>query len=265
MSKHLLIIDPQNDFCHPSGALYVEGAENDMTRLAAYIIKNLESIDNITVSLDSHHPMHIAHPIWWVNEAGEHPKPFTIITKDDVENGVWKAKLNSQVEYSKEYVNKLDEQGNYALCIWPPHCLIGSEGHSVYKPLFDALVMWENKNKRVVSYLHKGDELKTESYSVFNPEVATEESRNLWDFVESEIYPEDEVIVAGEASSHCVKSSVEDLVKFCTNLDKDWVNRLTLLTDCMSPVGGLDLFKENADKFIKNVEALGGKLIKSTD
>ena len=32
MSKRieLLIIDPQNDFCDPSGALYVGGAENDM-------------------------------------------------------------------------------------------------------------------------------------------------------------------------------------------------------------------------------------------
>lgn len=34
---HLLIIDPQNDFCSPDGSLYVHGAEQDMQRLADFI------------------------------------------------------------------------------------------------------------------------------------------------------------------------------------------------------------------------------------
>ena len=37
------------------------------------------------------------------------------------------------------YVRALDESGRYALCIWPYHCLIGSEGHAVKPALFEAL------------------------------------------------------------------------------------------------------------------------------
>jgi nicotinamidase-related amidase len=32
VKSHLLVIDPQVDFCDPSGSLYVPGAEDDMGR-----------------------------------------------------------------------------------------------------------------------------------------------------------------------------------------------------------------------------------------
>ena len=36
---HLLVIDPQNDFCDPNGALCVAGADGDMKRLADMVIE----------------------------------------------------------------------------------------------------------------------------------------------------------------------------------------------------------------------------------
>ena len=50
----LLIIDPQNDF-HPGGTLGIQGAHEDSARTAAFINRHIGLIDEIYVTLDSHH------------------------------------------------------------------------------------------------------------------------------------------------------------------------------------------------------------------
>ena len=73
MGTTLLIIDPQNDFCHPEwGTLYVPGAEQDMDRLTQFVMQFRDDIDSIVVSLDSHQRMDISHPLWWVDAHGAH-------------------------------------------------------------------------------------------------------------------------------------------------------------------------------------------------
>jgi nicotinamidase/pyrazinamidase len=110
---HLLVIDPQNDFCDieetelpvdPKSvaagkpvplfrpALPVAGADADMKRLAAFIDRVGKRLYDIHVTLDSHNPVDIAHPSWWRNENGDAPAPFTLITASDVKNGVWKVR-----------------------------------------------------------------------------------------------------------------------------------------------------------------------------
>ena len=54
---------------------------------------------------------------------------------------------------------------------WPPHCLIGSEGHNVHPRLFDSLKKWENKRFGVVDYVTKGSNLWTEHFSAVQAEV----------------------------------------------------------------------------------------------
>jgi nicotinamidase/pyrazinamidase len=66
MSKkiHLIVIDPQNDFCDAkNGSLYVKGADKDMERLSAMVNRIPEKLYDITTTLDSHHTIHVAHPI----------------------------------------------------------------------------------------------------------------------------------------------------------------------------------------------------------
>ncbi len=128
MSKRieLLIIDPQIDFCDPhTGALYVPNAEHDMRRLANMIRRLKDKIDDIHVTLDSHHLIHIAHPIFWKDPQGNHPLPFTRITLPEVEDGKWTTTQPGLYERALEYVRKLAQNGRYDLTIWPPHCLIG--------------------------------------------------------------------------------------------------------------------------------------------
>jgi nicotinamidase-related amidase len=45
------------------------------------------------------------------------------------------------------------------------------------------------------------------------------------------------IVIAGEASSHCVRATTEHIVD---HLPGGRPERITLVTDCMSPVGGFD-------------------------
>src|SRR5438067_1223624 len=125
MTTSLLIIDPQIDFCCPvHGSLFVPGAERDMQRLAQMIRRNTAEIDKIHVTMDTHHSLHIAHPMFWSDSAGEHPDPFTIITAAEVASGKWSATQPAMRNRALEYVRALEQGGRYTLCIWPYHCLI---------------------------------------------------------------------------------------------------------------------------------------------
>ena len=89
---HLAIIDPQADFADPRGSLYVPGAQEDMQRLGTMIERLIDKITDITVTLDSHRTVDIAHPLTHKNSKGEHPQPFTIISAEDYDKGVLLAK-----------------------------------------------------------------------------------------------------------------------------------------------------------------------------
>ena len=83
----VLIIDPQNDFCHPEGSLFVEGSIEDNERLSKWIVDNKDEINYIGCTLDSHQLIDIAHPRYWVDKNGNNPGAFTVISASDVENG----------------------------------------------------------------------------------------------------------------------------------------------------------------------------------
>jgi nicotinamidase/pyrazinamidase len=120
MSKkiHLIVIDPQNDFCDAkNGSLYVKGADKDMERLSAMVNRIPEKLYDITTTLDSHHTIHVAHPIYWRNSNGDHPTPFTIISAKDVRDGVWLPTNPGWLKHTRDnfgaldYVESLEKNG----------------------------------------------------------------------------------------------------------------------------------------------------------
>jgi nicotinamidase-related amidase len=235
-----LIIDPQRDFCDAvTGSLYVPGAESDMVRLAAMLTRLASSIDAIHVTLDSHHAVDIAHPIWWRDPDGQQPAPFTIITASDLASGRWTTSQPESLARSRDYVESLERHGRYPLCIWPYHCLIGTSGHSVAFPLAEALTTWERDRMTPVDYVWKGANIWTENYSAIRADVpdptdpATQTNTALLDSLETA----DLIFVAGEAGSHCVANTVRDIadVRGDTLLRK-----MVLLTDAVSPVTGFE-------------------------
>lgn len=262
---HLVIIDPQIDFCCPTtGKLYVKGAEHDMQRLANMIDRLGGKLTDIHVTLDSHQPVHIAHPVFWKDRNGNNPPIYTIITAKDVENGVWTPAQPSLFKWGLNYVRTLEKGGRYPLCIWPPHCLIGTVGQTVYPCLAAALERWCNNNFGYIDYVTKGSNILTEHYSAIQADVpdpsdpTTQINTNFLNTVNEA----DIVLIAGEASSHCVANTVRDAVNYFS--DNSLVNKLIYLKDGSSrvahPIPTVDaMFAKMESDFITELTQRGMK------
>ncbi|HWR40163.1 MAG TPA: hypothetical protein VN611_11745 [Patescibacteria group bacterium] len=111
----VFLIDPQIGFCHPQESLYVPGAEQDLLRICQFVLKYLDKIDTIKVSLDTHYYFQVFFSSMWTDAAGNHPAPFTIITDTDVHSGRWKPVAH--VPQLTEYTEKLSASGKYQLMI----------------------------------------------------------------------------------------------------------------------------------------------------
>lgn len=261
MRIELLVIDPQIDFCKPGGALYVTNAENDMSRLSTMIKRLGAKINQIHVTLDSHHLIDIAHPKWWKNSKGEEPKPFTIITAQEVKSGVWTTRQPGALKRTTEYLEDLERGGRYPLCIWPPHCLIGSQGHAVFPELFDALVEWE-QNYKLVDYVTKGSNIYTEHYSAICAEVPDPNDPTTQMNVEliKSLESADKLVVAGEAGSHCVANTLRDIRAAYGSDDK--MKRVVILEDAMSPVSG---FEQLQKEFFDEMKQAGVEFSTTTE
>lgn len=232
---HLVIIDMQVDFCHDQGNLNVPGSLGDIQRLVEFIYRNAASITNITCSLDSHLPFQIFSPNWWVDGHGRHPAPFTIISWDDIKAGKWRPLVAPAA--STNYVKQLEKGAKKQLVIWPYHTLIGSVGHALDPELWSAVMWHALARKTQPTWLTKGSVPLTEHYSIIQPEVPVAnhplggKNKAFLDTLEQA----DVVIVAGEAESHCVLESVEDIVEDFGDKPAA-LRKIYFLRDCTSPV-----------------------------
>ncbi len=260
MKACLLIVDPQKDFCDPNGSLFVPGADTDVIRLGAMIDRVRSKLDSIEVTLDSHHRLHIANPIFWRNAAGGHPSPFTIITQEDVRNGLWMpfdASLNARV---LNYTEQLEQNGRYQLCIWPEHCLIGTWGQTVADPVCQAILRWEDR-PAVVNWLAKGSNIYTEHYSVVQADVPdpSDPHTELNTAFLKKLQSYDIIGFTGEALSHCVANTGRDIV---AHFSARYIRKIHLITDCSSSVSG---FTHISDGFLSEMTSIGMQLCTSED
>ena len=237
MTTALLIVDPQNDFCDgpAAGALPVPGAWADMGRLAALVRRLDGRLDAIHVTLDSHHPLHIAHPVAWSDAQGAQPAPFTAITAADVDAGGWRAHDPALRQRYRAYIHRLDQAGAIAHTIWPPHCLIGSPGHAVQPELFAALRAWEERHLSVVDYVLKGSNPHVEHFGALAAQVPDPDdpATALNTALIGRLRQADRLLVAGEALNFCVMTTLTQLLGA---LPAAAAARITLLADCTSPV-----------------------------
>lgn len=259
---HLVIIDMQVDFCHPGGSLYVPGSLDDIRRLTEFIYNYAEQITNITCSLDSHLPHQIFHPAWWVDEAGNHPAPFTMITYQDIKMGQWRPVV-APVQ-STNYVKQLEAEAKKTLTIWPYHVMLGSMGNALDPVLWSAVFWHSIARKSQPTWLSKGSIPLTEHYSIIQPEVPVPnhplggKNKPFLDTLSSA----DIILIAGEAESHCVLETVEDLVEDLP----DQLQKIYFLRDCTSPVQhpDVDFHAIALDRFAE-FEKQGVNFINSTE
>lgn len=289
---HLLLIDLQLDFCHPQGTLYVggrsgRGAIDDNVRIAEFIYRNADLVTGITTTMDTHFAFQIFTPAFWETANGGPVAAFTEISADAVAAGAFRPTkamaawlcngnylwLCRQVEY---YCRELEKTGKYKLMVWPPHCLLGSQGHALAGVIHEARLYHSFLRGSQSLVEIKGGHPLSENYSVLSPEVrgrhdAKPELQKNVAFVKT-LLASDVVIIAGQAASHCVASSIDDLLGEITATDPALARKVYILKDGMSAVtvpdgkGGFFAdYTPQAEAALKKFEAAGMHVVSSTD
>ncbi len=240
----------QNDFCTPEGSLYVRGAGQDIKNIADFIQRNDAEIDHIVLTLDTHHVIDISHPYFWVDAYGEHPEPYTEISYEEIQKGVWEAVYSK--EEAKEYIKNLYKQGEFPHVVWPEHCIAGSFGAAIVEELLNVLKDWSRKGRFYQVY-RKGFNPLTEHFGALRANVPIESD------VETQFNKElintlqlyDNIFLAGEAKSHCVANTVKQM-----NEIEGLIQKLIILEDAMSDVAG---FENYADSIFENAFNQGAR------
>ena len=250
-------IDVQQDFMD-YGALGVAGAQKDVERMTRFIYDNMEKISNIAVSMDTHTPHQIFHPCWWIDENGEHPAPYTVITLKDLDEGKWRAVINPQA--SREYVKHLEQDAKKALCIWTYHCMQGTTGAALENQFANMIYFHSVARKAVVQRLVKGQDPMSEMYGIIRPEYDTKGYMNLEFLNKLERF--DKVLIAGEAKSHCVLESIKQILEYYETRP-EVTEKVYVLEDCMSSISGYeDMANQMFEDFRKRYRI---HLVKSSD
>lgn len=259
---HLMCIDAQNDFCDPNGSLYVKGGDANVGRTAKMVERLVDKLSEITTTMDSHRKIDISHPMWWLDEHGKHPAPFTMITPADVESGKWRTTQPSARARTLAYLKALDAGKRYPHVIWPEHCLIGDEGHNIHPTLLAAIHGWEEKRYAIHDVVTKGSNMWTEHFSAVQAEVPDplDPSTQVNTGLVSALEAADVVLWTGEALSHCLANTFRDVVKNFSN--PEYVKKMVLLTDASSSVPG---FENYGDQFISEMRSKGMQLSTTTD
>ena len=263
MSGTLLIIDPQNDFCdQPGAALPVPGAMADMARLAKFITAREDRLREVVVTLDSHAYVGIERPTFWQTGAAESVAPFTEILAEDLNQGRYLPRKSANLMPALEYLRKLEAAGRYRLMVWPVHCVTGTWGHNIHAGVADALNAWELATQKPVDKVLKGLNPLTEQYSAIRAEVpdpADPRTETNTALVQRIAAASGWIFVAGEALSHCVSATMADLYE---RLPPRQLEKIVLLTDCMSPVGG---FEAQGQAFLKASREQGVRTLSAAE
>jgi nicotinamidase-related amidase len=281
----LLAVDVQNTFCIPGFELYVggrsgTGAVDDNRRLAEFLYRNLGAITQVFPSLDTHHAMQVFHAIWLVDAGGAHPDPYTLVSPEDVAEGRWQVnpavadEVGIDLDYAQRhlvhYTRALARSGKYDLTVWPYHAMLGGIGHALVSAVEEAVFFHGIARSSRPDFQVKGDHSLTEHYSMLGPEVTEgpdgEQLASRNTALIARLLTFDYVVVAGQAKSHCLAWTIDDLL--ADDLVRERLARRTyLLEDCTSAVvvpGVVDYTDEADAAFARFAEA-GMHVVRSTD
>jgi nicotinamidase-related amidase len=265
----LLAVDVQNTFCTPGFELVVPGAVDDSRRLCEWVYRNLGSITQIVPTLDTHQAIQIFHAAFLVDEQGRRPDPYTLVTAEDAAAGRWRVDpaLDVDERHLAHYTQALERGGKYALTVWPYHAMLGGIGHALVSAVEEAFFFHAIARSTQPDFQLKGRERLTEHYSVLGPEVTVGADGRAIGSRNTELVQKlrefDAIVVAGQAKSHCVAWTVDDLLRDEPGL----ASRVYLLEDCSSPVvvaGAVDYTAEADSAFARFADA-GAHVVRSTE
>ena len=282
----LVVVDRQNTFCSPGFELFVAGrsgtgALDDARRLCEFVYRNLGSLTQVVPTLDTHQALQIFHRTMLIDGEGRHPEPFTLVTAEDVEAGRWRidpfaaAGLGLDPDYAEEhlryYTKTLEQGGKYNLTIWPFHAMLGGIGHALVSAFEEAVFFHGVVRLSNPEFQVKGENPLTEHYSMLGPEVTEgPDGEPLGGGKNMQLIEKllgfDAVVVAGQAKSHCLAWTIDDLLEE-EELGHRLAERTYLLEDCTSAVvvPGVVDYTDEADAAFERYAAAGMHVVRSTE
>jgi nicotinamidase-related amidase len=281
----LLAVDVQNTFCIPGFELFVggrsgTGAVDDNRRLCEFVYRNLGAITQILPSLDTHHAMQVFHAIWLVDDQGKHPDPYTLISAEDVDAGRWRVNeavaeavgigTDYAARHLAHYTHRLAEGGKYNLTIWPYHAMLGGIGHALVSSVEEAVFFHGIARYSQPVFEIKGENPLTEHYSMLGPEVTDGPDGDTLGAINMGLIEKlltfDAVVVAGQAKSHCLAWTIDDLLEDDEVRARGLAERTYLLEDCTSPVvvPGVVDYTDEADAAFERYAAAGMHVVRSS-
>jgi nicotinamidase-related amidase len=231
--------------------------------------------------MDTHQAIQIFHAIFLTDDNGEHPSPYTTVSVEDIARGRWKfnpALLDSydmDEESAKRqllhYTRSLKLRGKYEWTIWPYHAMLGGIGHALVSSIEEAIFYHTVARYSQPDIITKGDNPLTEHYSVIGPEVIRDASgkqiAGRSNRLISKLKEMDMLFIAGEAQSHCVAWTVEDLLADIRTHDANLAKKVYLLEDCTSPVviPGVVDYTDSANIDYAEFAKAGMNIVRSTE
>lgn len=176
----LLVIDMQYDFIN--GSLKVNGGEDLVNDLKDLLEKKAKDFDLVVFTKDD-------HPFNHISFASSHKgkQPFD--------------------EYT--YVSEKTPAHAFKSCLWPAHCVVGTEGNKIHEELSKLIVDGHINNTKTL-VLGKGMDAGREYYSCFN-DVLEEHYTDILNILKSENITD--VYICGLAYDYCVVNSAKSSYK----------------------------------------------------
>ena len=169
--------------------------------------------------------MQIFHAVWLVDEDGRNPEPYTLVTAADIEAGRWRANpavaetLGLEPEYAERhllhYMRALDASGKYRLTIWPYHAMLGGIGHALVSAVEEAALLPRDRAAVAAQLPAEGELAADRALLDVGPRGRPTSPRASRSPAQPALIDGcsqfDAVVIAGQAKSHCVAWTIEDL------------------------------------------------------
>jgi nicotinamidase-related amidase len=182
--------------------------------------------------------------------------------------------LGIDVDYAERhlayYTRRLADGGKYDLTIWPYHAMLGGIGHALVSAVEEAVFFHGIARYSNPEFQVKGNNPLTEHYSMLGPEVTEGPDGDRLAGKNTQLIEQlltfDAIVVAGQAKSHCLAWTIDDLLKD-DQVRERLAERTYLLEDCTSPVvvPGVVDYTDEADAAFERYAAAGMHVVRSTD
>jgi nicotinamidase-related amidase len=149
--------------------------------------------------------------------------------------------------------------------------MLGGIGHALVPSVEEAIFFHTVARHSQPDVQVKGTLPLTEHYSVLGPEVTIGPDGERLGEQNTELIEKllafDAVVIAGQAKSHCVAWTIEDLLRSPALIERGLAEKVYLLEDCTSPVvvpGAVD-YTDEADEAFRRFAEAGMNIVRSTD